>query len=91
MFEDKVNPKLLNSLVKSLSYLTRTIRNWAYSCHNDEDKVNPKFLNSLVKSLSYLTRTMEGIFFGTGLESHSMKPNALIRTDLKIANRIIAN
>ena len=61
------------------------------ACHNDEDKVNPKFLKSLVKNLSYLTRIMEDIFFGIGLESHNMKPNALIRTHLKIANRIIAN
>ena len=59
--------------------------------HNDEDKVNPKLLNSLVKSLSYQTRTMEDILFGIGLESHNMKLNALIRTHLKIANRIIAN
>ena len=59
--------------------------------HNDEDKVNPKLLNSLVKSLSYQTRTMEDILFGIGLKSRNMKPNALIRTHLKIANRIIAN
>ena len=61
------------------------------ACHNDEDKVNPKLLINLVKSLSYLTCTMQDIFFGIGLESHNMKPNALIRTHLKIANRIIAN
>ena len=61
------------------------------ACHNDEDKVNPKFLKSLVKNLSYLTRIMEDIFFGIGLKSHNLKPNALGRTHLKIANRIIAN
>ena len=61
------------------------------ACHNDEDKVYPKLLNNLVKSLSYLTRTMEDIFFDIGLKSHNMKPIVLIRTHLKISNRIIAN
>ena len=60
------------------------------ACHNDEDKINPKLLNNLVKSLSYLTHIIEGILFGIGLESHNMKLKLLIRTHLKIANRIIA-
>ena len=59
------------------------------ACHNDEDKINPKLLNNLVKSLSYLTHIIEGILFGIGLESHK-KLKLLIRTHLKIANRIIA-
>ena len=60
------------------------------ACHNNEDKVNPKLLNSLVKSLSDPTRTIEDILFDIGLISRNMKLKALIRTHLKIANRIIA-
>ena len=79
---------LNNSKKKKWFVYTYAIR--LIACHNNEDKVNPKLLSSLVKSLSYLRRTIEDILFGIGLKSRNIKLKVLIRTHLKIANRIIA-